>query len=323
MKATAHPIAALVVAAATVLPCASVCAQGYPTKPIHMIVPYAAGGSTDQLARAIQNTMSEKLGQPVIIDNKPGAGGTIGVDFTVKSPADGYTLVFGNTGPNAVVGLMRKIPYDPLKDLQPVSIVAFTPMILAVPADNPAKTVKEFLAGIKASGKPVNFGSVGNGSLSHLTGQYFNDTAKLSMDHIPYSGGAPLMTAFIGGQIGAAFVTGLDGATMEASGRVKYLAVATKGPSPVMPGLPSIDADLPGFHSVAWFGVMAPKGVPRDVLAKVHEAVVAAVARPEVRKFFADKKIEARSSTPEEMEKVIRDEMAQWEPVVRKSNIQM
>ena len=316
-------VAALLLAVAAVGSGSPSRAQGYPTKPIHMIVPYAAGGSTDQLARAIQNAMSESLGQPVIIDNKPGAGGTIGVDFAVKSPADGYTLVFGNTGPNAVVGLMRKIPYDPLKDLQAVSTVAFTPMILAIPADNPARTVKEFLAEVRTSKTPVNFGSVGNGSLSHLTGQYFNDSARLNMQHIPYSGGAPLMTAFMGGQIGAAFVTGLDGATMEASGRVRYLAVATQGASDVVPGLPVIADDVPGFHSVAWFGVLAPKGVPKDVIAKIHESIVAAVARPEVRKFFADRKIEAKSSTPEQMDKVIRDEMAQWGPVVRKSNIQM
>ena len=298
-------------------------AQSYPSRPIHIIVPYAAGGSTDQLARSIQQPMSEMLGQPVIVENKAGAGGTIGVDFVAKSAPDGYTLVFGNTGPNAVVSLMRKVPYDQLKDLRPISTVAFTPMILAVPADSPARTVKEFLAYAKQPGSTLNFGSVGNGSLSHLTGEYFNELAGLRMQHIPYNGGAPMMTAFVGGQIQAAFVTGLDGATLVNSGKVRYLAVGTPARTDTVAGLPAIAEDVPGFKSVAWFGVLAPKGIPDDVAAKLHAAVAAAVVRPEVRKLFADRKAEARSSTPQELETIIKDEVAQWGPVVRKANIQM
>jgi tripartite-type tricarboxylate transporter receptor subunit TctC len=298
-------------------------AQGYPSKPIRMVVPYAAGGSTDQLARAIQQPMSEALGQPVIVDNKPGAGGTIGVELVVRAAPDGYTLVFGNTGPNAVVSLMRKVPYDELKDLRPISTVAITPLILAVPTDSPARSLKEFLAYAKQSGTALNFGSVGNGSLSHLTGEYFNHMTGLRMQHIPYAGGAPMMTAFVGGQIQAAFVTGLDGATLVQSGRVRYLAVATPTRTDTVPGLQAIAEEVPGFKSSAWFGVLAPKGVPDDVAAKLHAAIAAAVARPEVRKLFAERQIEARTSTPQELEMLIRDEIAQWGPVVRKSNIQM
>jgi tripartite-type tricarboxylate transporter receptor subunit TctC len=299
-------------------------AQGnYPSKPIRMIVPYAAGGSTDQLARAIQQSMTETLGQTVIVENKPGAGGTIGVDYVAKAPADGYTLVFGNTGPNAVVGLMRKVPYDELKDLRPISTVAITPMILAVPADSPARTMKEFLAYAKKNGTSLNIGSVGNGSLSHLTAEYFNEAAGLKLQHIPYNGGAPMMTAFAGGQLQAAFVTGLDGATLVNSGKVRYLAVGTPKPTETVPGLPAIADDVPGFRSSAWFGVLAPKDTPPDVVARLQAAVSTAVARPEVRKMFSDRNVEARSSTPQELEKLIRDEMAQWGPVVRKANIQM
>jgi tripartite-type tricarboxylate transporter receptor subunit TctC len=220
----------------------------------------------------------------------------------VKAPPDGYTLVFGNTGPNAVVSLMRKVPYDELKDLRPISTVAIVPMILAVPAASPAKTLKEFIAYAKQRGTALSFGSVGNGSLSHLTGEYFNELAGLRMQHIPYSGGAPLMTAFVGGQIEAAFVTGLDGATLVNSGKVRYLAVGTPKRTDTVPQLPAIAEEVAG---------------------KLNAAVTAAVARPEVRKFFAERNIEARGSTPQELEKLIRDEMAQWGPVVRKSNIQM
>lgn len=302
---------------------ASVSAQVYPIRPIRIVVPYAAGGSTDQLARSIQQPLSEILGQPVIIDNKPGAGGTIGADIVAKAAPDGYTLVFGNTGPNAVVSLMRKVPYDLIKDFRPISTVAFTPMILAVPIDSPAKTVKEFLAYARQQGTMLNFGSVGNGSLSHLTGEYFNEMAGLQMQHIPYNGGAPMLTAFVGGQLQAAFVTGLDGATMLASGKVRYLAVATPNRTDVVPGLPSLHEDVPGFKSSAWFGLLAPKGTPDDIVNRLNAAVVAAVARPEIRKLFTDRKIEARSTTPQEMANVIKDEMKQWAPVVRKANIQM
>ena len=301
---------------------AALSAQTWPSQPIKIIVPYAAGGTTDQLARAIQQPVSEMLGQPVIIDNKPGAGGAIGVDLVAKAAPDGYTLVFGNTGPNAVISLMRKVPYEH-KDLKPISTVALTPMMLAVPIDSPAKNLKEFIAYAKQKGGELNFGSVGNGSLSHLTGEHFNEMAGLKMQHIPYNGGAPLATAFIGGQLNAAFVTGLDGATIEASGKARYLGVATPKRTDVVPGMPAIAEDVPGFLSVAWFGVLAPKGTPDAVVAKLNSAIAAAVARPAIQKMFAEKKVEARSSTPDELEKIIRDEVAQWAPVIRKAKIEM
>ena len=296
-------------------------AQAYPSRPIRVVVPYPAGGSTDQLARAIQQPLAELLGQPVVIDNRAGAGGTIGTDIVAKAAPDGYTLVFGNTGPNAVVSLLRKVPYDPVADLAPISTVALTPMILAVPVDSPAKTLKEFLAYAKREGDKLNYGSVGNGSLSHLTGEHFNDKAGLKLLHIPYNGGAPMLTAFASGQLHAAFVTGLDGASMLASGKVRYLAVATPAPTPVAPGLPAIAEEVPGFASTAWFGVLGPKGLPADILAKVHDAVVASVARPEVQKLFTERRIEARSSTPKEMEQRIAGEMKHWGEVIRKAGI--
>ncbi len=317
--------AAWLVIAATVACIAAfpAAAQSYPNKPIRIVVPYAAGGTTDQLARAIQPAMSESLGQPIIIDNRPGAGGSIGTEQVAKAPADGYTLVFGNTGPSAVLSMMRKIPYDEQKDFRPISTVAITPMILAVPNEIPAKTVKEFIAYVKKSGSTLNIGSVGNGSLSHMTSEYFNSVAGVKLLHIPYNGGGPLASAMLGGQVQAAFVTGLDGATLLASGRVKYLGVGTLQPTPVVPGLPTIAQDVPGFKSTAWFGVLAPKGTPDDVIAKLHAAIAAAVDKPEMRKLFADRNVEAKSSTPAELEAIIRDEIAQWKPVIRDAKIEM
>ncbi len=301
----------------------SASAQTFPTRPIRLVVPYPAGGTTDQLARAIQQPMSEMLGQPVIVDNKVGAAGTIGTEIVAKAAPDGYTLDFGNCGPNGIVSLMRKVPYDGFTDFRPLSTVALTPMILAVPADNPATTVKEFVDYAKKQGNQLNFGSTGNGSMSHLTGEYFKDRAGIRMQHIPYGGGAPLMAAFLGGQIHAAFVTGLDGAALLQSGKVKYLAVSTPAPTEVVPGVPAIAKDLSGFTSVCWFGVLAPKGVPDEVAAKLQAAIAAAVNRPEVRKMFLDRKVEPRSSTPDEFENLIKDDVNQWGPVVRKAKIQM
>jgi tripartite-type tricarboxylate transporter receptor subunit TctC len=313
----------LILSAACMIVALPLAAQTFPSRPLRLIVPYAAGGSTDQLARVIQQPLSEILGQPVIVENKPGAGGTIGVDSVVKAAPDGYTLVFGNTGPNAVVSLMRKVPYDLQKDLRPISTVVIAPMILAVRADNPAKSVKEFIAYAKERGNAINFGSVGSGSLSHLTGEYFNSLAGTHMVHIPYNGGAPMMTAFLAGDLQASFVTGLDGAALMQSGKVRYLAVGTPQRTDVIPGLPAIAEDVPGFRSTAWFGVLAPRGIPDEIARKLNAAIVAVVNRPDVRKKFADRKVEARSSTPQELENIIKDEMKQWAPVIRQAKIEI
>ena len=318
-----HPLrrSLLALVAAAALPLAAAAQDHWPSKPIRIVVPYPAGGSTDQLARAIQNSLGETLGQPVVIDNKAGAGGTLGTDVVAKAAPDGYTFVFGNSGPNALGGLLRKLPYDSLKDLRPLSTVAIVPMILAVPAESPHKTLKDFIAYARAQGTALNFGSTGVGSISHLTGEHFNALAGTRLQHIPYTGGAPMVTAFAGGQLHAAFVTGLDGAAMVQAGRIRYLAVGTPQRTEVLPGVPAIAEDVPGFKSVAWFGVLAPKGLPDDVAARMHAAIVKAVALPEVRKLFADRNVEARSSTPQELEKLIRDEITQWGPVVSKADI--
>ena len=318
-----HPLrrSLLALVAAAALPLAAAAQDHWPSKPIRIVVPYPAGGSTDQMARAIQNSLGETLGQPVVIDNKAGAGGTLGTDAVAKAAPDGYTFVFGNSGPNALAGLIRKLPYDSLKDLRPLSTVAIVPMILAVPAEAPYKTLKDFVAHARMLGAALNFGSVGVGSISHLTGEHFNEMAGLKMQHIPYNGGAPMVTAFAGGQLHAAFVTGLDGASMLQAGRIRYLSVGTPKRTEVLPGVPAIAEDVPGFKSVAWFGVLAPKGLPDDIAAKMHAAIVKAVALPEVRKLCADRNVEARSSTPQELEKLIRDEIAQWGPVVSKADI--
>ena len=302
--------------------CASAAhAQAWPARPIRIVVPYPAGGSTDQLARAIQQPLAQALGQAIVIDNRAGAGGTIGMDHVAKAAPDGYTLGFGNTGPNAVAGLLRKLPYDPVADLAPVSTVALTPMILAVPADSPAQTLPEFLAYARREGGRLNYGSVGNASLSHLTGEYFNDLANLKMQHIPYNGGAPMLAAFVGGQLQAAFVTGLDGAAMLASGRVRSPGRAGSAATGTGPGRPHTARGGPRVASLAWFGILAPRAVPQEVISRLHAAVVAAVNQPEVRKLFTERRVEARASTPAELQQRIGAEAQQWGQVIRKAGV--
>lgn len=303
-----------------------VLAQGnepFPNKPISIVVPYPAGGTTDQLARAIAQPMQGILGQPVIIINKAGAGGTIGADFVAKQPADGYTLLFGNSGPNATASMMRKLPYDIHNDFRPLSAVVTVPLILAVPANSPFKTVKEFVESARAKGKNLNYGSTGIGGSSHLANEYFNQLAGTHFQHIPYAGGAPLVAAFAGGQVDMAFVTGLDGASMVQAGRIRYLAVASPKRTDVLPGLPAIAEDVPGFNAVVWFGVLAPKNVPDNIANKIAAAITAAVQKPEVRKFFVDRNVEPYGSTPAELGQLINNEVKQWGPVIKKANIRM
>lgn len=314
-------------AAACLLGSPAVRAQGadnFPSKPINLIVPYPAGGTTDQLARAIAQPMQETLGQPVIIFNKPGAGGTLGTDFVAKAAPDGYTLVFGNSGPSATASLMRsKLPYDVLKDFRPLSAVVTVPLILAVPAQSPHKTVKDFVTWARSQGTSLNYGSTGIGGSSHLAGEYFNERAGTKITHIPYTGGAPLVAAFAGGQIDMGFVTGLDGAAMVQAGRIRYLGVASPKRTPVLPGLPAIAEDVPGFSAVVWFGVLAPKGVPDAIANKIADAIAKAVQKPEVHKLFVDRNVEPRGSTPQELEQMIQDELKLWGPVIEKAQIKL
>lgn len=302
--------------------CAGAAAQPYPNKPIRIIVPFAAGGSTDQLARAIQAPMSELLGQPVIIENKVGAGGAIGAGLVARAPADGYTLVFGNTGPSAVAPLLRKMPYDPIKDFRPISTVARVPLALVATTTLPVRDLQEFVNYARKTDR-LNYGSVGLGSMSHLTGEYFNQLAGTKIEHIPFNGGSAMSTALFGNEIETGWVNPLDGTAMVASGKVRYLAVATPKRMPQMPDVPTVAEALPGFESNAWFGVLAPKGTPDEIVDRLNKAIVAAVARPDVRRQLEAKMAEARSSTPQELEALIKREIDLWGEVIRKANIKL
>lgn len=298
-------------------------ANTWPERPIRLIVPFSAGGSTDQLARAIQQPMGELLGQPVIVENKPGAGGAIGAELVSRAATDGYTLLFGNSGPSAVASLLRKLPYDVQKDFRPISTVALVPLALVASSKLPVKDFKEFLAYAKKPGATLSFGSVGTGSMAHLTGEYLNEAAGIAVQHIPYSGGGNLEMAVLSGEVETGWVNPLDGTSMVASGKARYLAVATPKRLAWLPNVPAVAEYLPGFDSTAWFGVLAPKGTPDDIVNRLNSAIVAALARPDVRKIIEAKMAEPRSSTPKELEATIQREIEQWAPVIRKNNIKL
>lgn len=298
-------------------------AQGYPSKPIRLVVPYSPGGATDQLARVVQKPLSEILGQVVIIDNKVGAGGTIGVESVARAKADGYTLVFGNSGPSASVSLMRSLPYDPVADFQPISTVAQVPLALIVSDSLPVKTLSDLIDYAKIHKGELNYGSVGVGSLSHLTGEYFNSMAGTDIRHVPYKGGSLIGVGIIGGEIQTGWVNPLDGTPIVATGKARYIAIGSEQRFPGLTEVPTVAETLPGFKSSAWFGILAPKGVPEEVINTLNAAIVKAVKRPEVIQAMTAHKAEPHATTPAELESIIRNELKQWGPVVEKADIKL
>ncbi|MES2187366.1 MAG: tripartite tricarboxylate transporter substrate binding protein [Pseudomonadota bacterium] len=302
------------------VPCASAQDTG---RPIRIVVPYAAGGTTDQVARLLQKPLSDILGQAVIVDNRPGAAGTIGTEYVARSPADGNTLVFGNPAPSAFLPALRKTGYDPIGDFRPISTVAIMPMLLVVPTASGIVSLRDFLQRAKDKPGSINYGSSGIGSLAHLTGAQFSQRSGLGMVHIPYAGGAPMMAALFQGDLQATFTTGLDGAAMVQSGRARYIAVASAQRDPRMPELPAITEELPGFQSVVWFALFAPKGTPDAVANRLRGAVLAVLGQHDFRHFLEERHAQAQGSTPEELQQRVRNDIRQWSEVVKAAQIPM
>jgi len=294
-------------------------AQAFPNRPIRVVVPYPAGGATDQMARIIQQPLSEILGQPIIIENKAGAAGAIGTDAVAKAAPDGYTLAFGNAGPNSMGPAIKKTPYDPVRDLAPISFVANVPLFLAVHPTLPANSVKELIELVRANPGKYNYGSTGIASASHLIGEYFNFVTGLKMVHVPYKGGAPAMLGFIGGEVQMMFMTGLDGLQHARAGKLKVLAIATEKPTELAPGVATVAETVPNFNGSVWFGLLAPAGTPAEVIARLQDAIARSVTRPNVKKALGDLSADAVANTPEQFSRVIAAELAQWTRVVRES----
>lgn len=315
-------LAGIAAAAATALaPFAAHAQAAYPTKPVTIVVPFAAGGTTDILARVIGQALNKELGQQVIVDNRAGAGGNIGAALAAKAPADGYTLFMGTVGTHAInQSLYKKLNFDPIKDFQPLTRVAMVPNLLVANPGKPYKTVKELIAYAKANPGKVNFGSSGSGSSIHLSGELFNSLAKVDMIHVPYKGSAPAVTDLVAGQIDIMFDNMPSAIQHVRSGRLKAIAVTTAKRSPELPDVPTIaEAGVPGYEATSWFGMFAPANTPAPVVAKLNAALVKVLANPETKKKLAEQGAEPYSEKPEQFAAFIAAETAKWSKVVKDS----
>ncbi|HEX4894966.1 MAG TPA: tripartite tricarboxylate transporter substrate binding protein [Solimonas sp.] len=313
-------MAGLALAAAVAAPLGAH-AQAYPTKPVTIVVPFAAGGTTDILARVIGQALNKELGQSVVVDNRAGAGGNIGAQLAAKAVPDGHTLFMGTVGTHAInQSLYKKLPFDPVKDFAPLTRVAMVPNLLVAHPGKPYKNVKELIAYAKANPGKVNFGSSGSGSSIHLSGELFNALAKVDMVHVPYKGSAPAVTDLVGGQIDIMFDNMPSAIQHVRSGRLRALAVTTAKRSPELPDVPTIaEAGVPGYEATSWFGMFAPAGTPAPVVARLHTALVKVLADPEVKKKMAEQGAEPYSEKPEQFAEFIRKETAKWSKVVKES----
>ncbi|GAA4350611.1 tripartite tricarboxylate transporter substrate binding protein [Variovorax defluvii] len=301
-------------------------ADSFPDKPIALVVPFPPGGPTDAMARTLAAEMKERLGQPMIVENRAGAGGNIGAEFVARAPADGQTLLFGTSGPLAInASLYRKIGYDPVKSFAPVIQVGHLPNILVVHPSVPAKDVKELVAYAKAHPGKLSYASSGNGASSHLAGVLFNSTAGVDLQHVPYKGTGPALNDLLGGQVSMSFTDVLTALPYVKAGKLRALGMASGTRSQALPDVPTIaEQGLKGYDVSVFFGIVAPAGTPADRVKKLNQAFAEVLASPKVKQQFAAQGLEpAPSTAPEQLAKFIQAQMQTWAAVVRQSGAQL
>ena len=298
-------------------------AQDFPARPLKIVVPLAPGGGTDFFGRLLAGKLSENLGQPVLVENRPGGATMIGAEAVAKAPADGHTLLLSALTTCAVnPHLFRKMPYDPLRDFAPVSLTGRFALLLVVNADMPARTVAEFIALAKSRPGALDFGSPGPGSTHQLAMELFMQGAGIRLTHVPYKGAGPAMQELLAGRIPAMILDVSTGLPHLKSGRLRALAIASADRSPLMPDVPTIaESVLPGYEASAWQGVVAPAGTPPPVVSRLNAEITRAIADAGVRQKLLDAGIEPLRSTPEQFSAYIRSETVKWAEVVRKGNI--
>ena len=292
-------------------------AQGYPTKPIRLIVPFPAGGATDLFARTLSQKMGEKLGTTLVIDNKPGAGGAIGSDMAAKATPDGYTLLLATTSTHSIgPAITPKLPYDTVRDFTPIAHVGDAPSIMLVPNNSPAKTVREWIDYAKKNPGKLNYASSGNGTIVQLTAELFKSQADVFVTHIPYKGTALAIPDLITGKVDVLFDSLPTGMPHVRDGRLRALGVTTLKRSPLAPELPPIADVLPGFESNTWFGLYGPKGLPADMVARINTAANQSLSDPEVRDKLARLGIEPATSTPAQLASLVAADAAKWKKII-------
>lgn len=299
--------------------------QGYPTRPVRIIIPWPPGQATDLAARVVALKISEILGQQVIPDNRPGAGGMIGTDLAAKSTPDGYTLLAGSSGPVTINPLLQKVPFDPVKDLAPVANVALSPYILVSNPKFPAKTTRDFVALIKASPGKYRFASSGTGATAHLVAEMFNGAAGLQVTHVPYKGSAPALIDVIGGDITYALETMAATMPHVKAGRLRGYAISTLKPSALAPGIEPIAtaANLPGFDAAAWIGVMVPSGTPGPVVSRLAAAIDKAMQSADTRERIETSALELDYRRTDDFARYLKEQHTRFSEIIRKNNIRI
>jgi tripartite-type tricarboxylate transporter receptor subunit TctC len=296
-------------------------AQSWPSKPIKYIVPFAPGGTTDILGRTIAEKLSVALGQPVVVENKPGAGGGVGAEYTAKQPADGYTIMGGTISTHAInASLYKSLGYDPVRDFAPVTLIARVPNMLVVNPSLPANNVKELIALLKANPNKYSFASSGNGTSQHLSGELFKTMTGVQMQHIPYKGSPPALADVVGGNVAMTFDNITTALPLAKGGKLRAIAVTTAQRSSVAPDVPTLaEAGLAGYEVGSWQGVFAPAGVPPDILRRLNAEIVKIINLPDVREKLIALGAEPAPNTPEVFGTLVKSEVAKWADVVKKS----
>ena len=295
----------------------SALAQAYPNKPIRLIVPFPAGGATDILARALSQKLGEKIGQPVVVENRPGAGGTIGADAASKSAADGYTLLLATSSTHSIgPAINPKIPYNAETDFTPIAYVASSPNIVVVPNTLPVKTMREFIDYARKNPGKLNYASSGNGTIVHLTTEYFKAQSDTFILHIPYRGTALAIPDLVSSKVDVLFDSFVTGMPHVKDGKLRALAVTSAKRSALAPDMPTVAEVLPGFESVTWFGLYGPKAMSADVTAKVNQAVNAALADADVKERFARLGAEPAGGTPQAFAAMVKSDNTKWKKII-------
>ena len=314
----------IVMAAAMAAPlfCADVFAQNYPLRPIRVIVPQSAGGSTDLVARVVTQKLDDALKQPIVVDNRPGAGSINGTDIVAKAAPDGYTLLAIAASFTITPNLRKKLPFDPVRDFAPISQLVILPHVLVVHPAVPAKSVKELIALLKSKPGQLNCAISGIGTSTHLALEQFMYMTGAKMLPVPYKGGAPGVTALLGGQVQAYFATISTSLPHIRSGKLRALAVTSAKRSSVMPELPTVsEAGVPGYEHLSWVGILAPAKTPRPVIEKLHGEIVKIVQAPEVKALFLRDGLETVGNSPREFDAIIKAEIAKWQKLVKVAGI--
>ncbi len=311
-------LACVALAAATL--CGTAHAQTYPTKPVTIVVPFSPGGATDIMTRLLAERLNKRLGQPVVVENKPGAGTMIASDYVAKAPADGYTLLVAASSLGIAPSLYKKVNYDPIKDFAPVSLVASVVHVLVVHPSIPAKNVGELVTWLKANPTKANYGSVGAGTSTHLESELFNSVAGVKMAHIPYKGSAPALTDLVGGQLQVMFDAYASSGPFIKDGRVRLLAVTTAQRSKSLPDTPTVsESGLPGYEAMPWLGLVAPAGTPAPVVNRLYTELNDILKEPEVQERFRSLGLDIIGSKPEDFSAFLKKDIVKWAQVIKES----